>query len=145
MSWQLYFHHSLRMLLKSCSLQSLGAILGDTPPQPAQELLLINIPLQKQEPTSSAKQDHFHAKRTEAALSFPLPGLCTWWVKPAPWLHWGKWLCWVGKSCLPELPCSGTDSAAGRCPRPGVALRITESFRLAIPSRSLSPTIIHAH
>lgn len=47
MSWQLYFHHSFHVLLKSCSLQSLGTVLGDTPPGPAQELLLINIPSPK--------------------------------------------------------------------------------------------------
>lgn len=47
MSWQLYFHHSLHVLLKSCSLQSLGTVLGDTPPEPAQELLLLNIPSPK--------------------------------------------------------------------------------------------------
>jgi len=47
MSWQLYFHHSLHALLKSCSLQSLGTVLVDTPPELAQELLLLNFPSPK--------------------------------------------------------------------------------------------------
>lgn len=64
----------------------------DTPPDLAQELLLLNIPSPK--PGAHlffAKPDHFHTRRTEAVFPLPLPGI--WGVSVS--------LCLMSQTCSP--------------------------------------------